>query len=115
MAQAYDPYEKTDEYVEEGRKINVQTVRIECERVEKDGVRKVMGQVLYQPHVIIGIFVQKPDPGAGKDVIIREISAQEQGEAKDEGKRHSVHNASRGLYSGTKSTHCLGSAFVSQG
>jgi hypothetical protein len=94
MAQAYDPYEKTDEVVKERCKPNGLTVRIEGERVEKDAVRKVMGQVLYQPHMVIGIFVLKPDPGAGEDVMIRKIGTQKQGKAKDEGKRHAVYNSS---------------------
>jgi hypothetical protein len=94
MAQAYDPYEKPDEYVKEGCKKDGLPVRIECERVEKDTVGKVMGQVLYHPHMIVGIFILKPDPGPGEDIMIRKIGAQKQGKAKDEGKRHAVYNGS---------------------
>jgi len=93
MAQANDPYKETDEYIEEGSKKNGQTVGKVCERIEKDAVRKVIGKVLYQPHMIIGIFILKPDPGAGENVMIGEIDAQEQGKAKDDDKCCAVHNA----------------------
>jgi hypothetical protein len=72
--------------VKERCKINLLTVRVECEGVEVDKVRKVMGQVLYQPHMIIGILILEPDPVAGEDVMIGEIGTQKQGEAEDEGK-----------------------------
>jgi aspartate carbamoyltransferase catalytic subunit len=83
------------------------TVRIQGERVKKDAMRKVMGQVLYQPHVNISICVLKPDPVAREDVIIREIGTQKQGEAKDKGKSYTVYNCRGRLNSNTKSTHLL--------
>jgi len=72
--------------VKERCKIDLLTVRVECERVEVDKVRKVMGQVLYQPHMIIGILILEPDPVAGEDVMIGEIGTQEQSDTENEGK-----------------------------
>ena len=94
MAQTYDPYEETDKYVKEGCKINGLTMRIGRERVEVDDVRKVMGQVLYQPHMVVGILKLEPDPVASEDVMIGEIGTQEQGEAKDESESHTANNCS---------------------
>jgi hypothetical protein len=69
--------------VKERCKIDLLTVRVECERIEVDAVRKVVGQVFYQPHMIIGILILEPDPVAGKDIMIGEIGTQEQGETEN--------------------------------